>query len=67
MYAQRNQAGNLIGVFSNPQPGFAEEEIAEDSPDVVAFLNPQPAPLTVTEKLASVGLTVAELKAELAK
>lgn len=41
MYAQRNDGGItcLYGLF---QPGFAEESLPDDAPEVIAFLNPSP-------------------------
>lgn len=32
--------GKVVGVFANPQPEYAEEELADDDPEVVAFRNP---------------------------
>lgn len=29
----------IVGVFANPQPGFAEEELADDSPELLDFTN----------------------------
>lgn len=43
--------GVVIGVFANLQPGYAEEELPDDHPDVVAFVNradPLP-PLTMRQ------------------
>lgn len=48
-YAQRNASGNVIGLFANPQPQNDGSDLtdgiplADDHPEVVAFLNP-PAP-----------------------
>lgn len=36
--------GVVVGVYARQQPGYAEEEIAADHPDVVAFLAPPPDP-----------------------
>ncbi len=36
--------GKVIGVFKVAQPGYAEEELPEDHPDVQTFLNPQNTP-----------------------
>jgi hypothetical protein len=41
-YVQRDGAGKVAGVFANPQPGYAEEFLPSDNPEVVAFLNPPP-------------------------
>ncbi len=39
-YVQRDRSGNMRGLFARRQEGFAEEFLAEDHPDVVAFLAP---------------------------
>ena len=36
-YVQRNSKLEIIGLFSDPQPGLAEEYVAEDHPAVVAI------------------------------
>lgn len=46
MFVQREN-GKIVGVFELPQEGYAEEEIAADHPDVLAFLNPPPGPADV--------------------
>lgn len=33
-YVQRNEAGVIIGQFANRQQGYAEEWLAEDSPEL---------------------------------
>lgn len=38
-YVERRD-GKIVGVYAIPQPGYAEEEIADDHPDLVAFRNP---------------------------
>lgn len=43
-YVQREN-GVIIGVYRNLQEGFAEEELADNNPEVVAFLNPPPPPV----------------------
>lgn len=40
-YVQRTN-GTITGIFANPQPGFAEEWIADDDPEIAAFLNRPP-------------------------
>jgi hypothetical protein len=37
-YVSRAPGGKINGVYANPQPGFAEEELADDNSEVVAFL-----------------------------
>jgi hypothetical protein len=37
VYVRRDEAGQVIGVYANRQPGIAEEELAEDNAEVVAF------------------------------
>lgn len=41
-YVER-QSGIVTGVFARLQSGYAEEFLADDDPEVVAYLNP-PAP-----------------------
>ena len=35
-YVER-RAGKVVGIYRRPQPGYAEELVAEDDADVVAF------------------------------
>lgn len=37
--------GSVVGIYAYSCQGIAEEEIAEDDADVVAFLNPPPPPV----------------------
>ncbi|OOO22689.1 hypothetical protein [Agrobacterium pusense] len=39
-YVQRDVDGSIIGIYSIFQPSIAEEEISDDDPEVIAFLNP---------------------------
>ena len=41
-FVSRDQGNNVTGVFANKQPGFAEENLADDDPAVLAFLSPPP-------------------------
>jgi hypothetical protein len=41
-YVQRDQEGKVIGLFAQPQEGYAEEFLSDDNPEVVAFLEEQP-------------------------
>lgn len=36
------QGGAVVGVYANLQPGRAEEALADDHADVLAFFNPPP-------------------------
>jgi hypothetical protein len=57
MYIQRNESNVIVGVYANPQPGFAEEELPDNHADVVAFLNPPaPKPKVVTMRQARLAL-----------
>ena len=38
MYIERAQDRTIKGVYTAPQKGYAEEEIADDDPAVLAFL-----------------------------
>ncbi len=54
-FVERDGSGVVKGTYANPQPGFAEEFLADDHPDVVAF-NGRPVralPVT-TEELIDV-------------
>lgn len=42
-YVERDANGSVTGCYANAQPGYAEEWLEPDDPEVVAFLNP-PAP-----------------------
>ena len=43
-YVQRNHRQKITGLYANRQPGYAEEELPEDHPDVFAFLAKHPVP-----------------------
>lgn len=36
-YVQRDAGGNIIGRFANRQPGYAEEFLQDDAPEIVAL------------------------------
>lgn len=44
-FVQRT-AGTIVGLFANRQD-YAAEELADDHPDVLAYLNPPPPPPTL--------------------
>jgi hypothetical protein len=53
-------AGAIVGLFANLQPGFAEEYLADADPAVVAFRDPPPGPVylpvpLVRERLEAAG------------
>jgi hypothetical protein len=37
-YVSRDEKGAINGLFTNPQPGFAESTLSADDPEVVAFI-----------------------------
>lgn len=43
VYVQRDAGGAVIGAYRQPQPGYAEEKLADDDPAVVAYLDPPPS------------------------
>lgn len=43
-FVQRTLAGQVTGVYANRQPGYAEEELTDTHPEVVAFRTPKPVP-----------------------
>ncbi|MFJ2538480.1 hypothetical protein [Pseudomonas sp. NPDC087614] len=46
-FVQRNEAGYVTGRFANSQPGFAEEYLPDDSPDLFAV---EPSTLVMIER-----------------
>jgi hypothetical protein len=40
VYVQRDGLGRIDGVYANPQAGYAEEGIDQESAEVQAFLHP---------------------------
>ena len=40
MYVSRDGEGNISGSFNRKQPGSAEEILADDNADLLAFQNP---------------------------
>lgn len=62
MYVQRNQEGVITGAFANMQPGYAEEYLPDDDPELLAFLSPPPPlPTEVTMRQARLALLEAGL------
>jgi len=59
-YVSRGDSGNINGLFANPQPGYAEEFLPDDDPEVVAFLNPPP-PIDPELDSVSTGKTAAQI------
>ena len=66
-YVERGIDGKVTGLYANPQPGYAEEELSDDSPEVVAYLNPVETRKTLVEQLIASPKDLADLKAALAK
>jgi hypothetical protein len=46
MFVSRSDEGTITGAFRFLQPSVAEEELPDDSAEVVAFLNPPVPPVT---------------------
>lgn len=40
VFVERNSGNEIVAIYAMPQMGFAEEELADDHPDVVAFRSP---------------------------
>lgn len=60
-FVQRDN-GTIIAVYANAQPGYAEEEVAADDAELLAFLNPPPSGADVDlerERRIALPLTVA--------
>ncbi len=35
VYVERDETGAITGIYKNPQPGFAEEELRDDHPGLI--------------------------------
>lgn len=57
VYVER-RSGKIAGVYACLQEGYAEEEMADDAPEVLAFLNPPEiaAPAIPVPQLVAVSL-----------
>ena len=44
-YVERDVNGKINGSYANRQPGYAEELVADNHPDLIEFLKPKPLPL----------------------
>jgi hypothetical protein len=44
VWVERTGGGAIKGIYANKQPGYAEEQLPDDNPEVVAFRNPPPVP-----------------------
>lgn len=62
MFVQRNDQGQIVACFVNPQE-FAAEEVADDAPDLLAFLAP-PVPMVVSRAQGEIALHRASLLAQ---
>jgi hypothetical protein len=51
-YVARDESGKIIGVCALEQPGYAEEYLPDDDPEVVAFLAPPVPPTNPAVELA---------------
>ncbi len=56
MFVQRNGSSQIVGVYRVRQEGYAEEELADNHPDVTAFLNPPPPTIDQLESAALAAL-----------
>ena len=43
-YVQRDLKGNITGVYANLQPGYAEEFLTEDHPEIIKYREAHPVP-----------------------
>jgi hypothetical protein len=60
-YVERRD-GKVTGLYANPQPGYAEEFLADDHAEAIAFRNPPPpVPQTVSMAQARLALIGAGL------
>ena len=62
-FVERDQAGVIKAAYGCPQPGAAEEPLADDDPELAAFLAPKPIPPDPRdEEIADLKAAVAALK-----
>jgi len=66
-YVERGIDGKVTGVYANPQPGYAEEELSDDSPEVVNHSKSAQTRKTLVEQILASPKDLADLKAALAK
>ncbi|MCH2242842.1 MAG: hypothetical protein MK041_13165 [Aquabacterium sp.] len=59
-YVERKN-GKIVSVYENPQPGFADEFLAETHADMVVFRSP---PVTVQQVKAEAGRRILEIAPE---
>jgi len=49
-YVERDENGTIKGVYLNLQEGYAEEELDDADPEVLAYLNPPPPIPTISRR-----------------
>ena len=64
-YLQRDTTGTVLGHYANPQPGYAEEEVPDDHPDLQAWEAKRAADMTRVRP-HPLEQEVADLKAQVA-
>jgi hypothetical protein len=65
-FVQRDAGGLVTGHYANPQPGYAEEELPDGHPDILAYDSPPPSAAQIAQE-AERDLQIqwrAEIKAE---
>jgi hypothetical protein len=62
MWVQRNSSGSICGAYTNPQEGYATEQVVDNDLALLAFLNPL-KPQTVLPQDLMAQLTVADYTA----
>lgn len=69
-WVERDETGGITGHYANWQEGFAEEEMADDDPELLMFDNPPGAPAptvwrvtkyTIQKRLKELGLLIPAL------
>ncbi|MFO0451053.1 MAG: hypothetical protein ACK52I_20750 [Pseudomonadota bacterium] len=58
-FIERDKQGRIVSSYATIQPGYAEEELPEDQPDVQAFLNTVQPVRAVTMRQARLALHAA--------
>ena len=50
VFVERDTNGTVSGIYAVAQPGYAEEELEDDNPEVVVFLNPPEVLSPITKR-----------------
>ena len=58
-YVERRD-GQIVGVYAKRQPGYAEEQLPDDHPDIEAYRRPRPVNDKVTDLETAIDAVIAD-------